>query len=71
MLLLHHVASYKNEEEVGAVLREEVSLRGRKAVPRHHIFITSKLRPQDQGYAKALRAFQVGCFVALFAGLPS
>lgn len=44
--LLDTAASYKNEADIGAVLREEASLRAATAIPRDRLFITSKLRPQ-------------------------
>ena len=47
--LIDTAASYGNEAEIGAVLRDEESLKGDCAVPREHIFLTSKLRPQDAG----------------------
>ena len=56
--LIDTAASYKNESEVGAVLREEISLRGAAGIPREHVFLTSKLRPQDHGHAGTLRACQ-------------
>jgi tRNA U38,U39,U40 pseudouridine synthase TruA len=100
--LIDTAASYGNEAEIGAVLRDEVrnrlffaqpsllfslhrmkkrpfaqtgsgqtsgelrqgrvshaqgSLKGDCAVLREHIFLTSKLRPQDSGYEKTLKAF--------------
>jgi diketogulonate reductase-like aldo/keto reductase len=54
--LVDTAASYRNEEELGQVLREEVSLRGSRAVVREDVFVTSKLRPQDHGYSKTLAA---------------
>lgn len=41
---------YRNEEEVGAALRES-------GIPRSEVFITTKLWNDDQGYDSALRAF--------------
>ena len=55
--LIDTAASYCNEAEIGAVLRDEGSLKGDRAVHREHIFLTSKLRPQDAGYDKTLKAF--------------
>jgi hypothetical protein len=55
--LIDTAASYGNEAEIGAVLRDEGSLKGDRAVHREHIFLTSKLRPQDAGYDKTLKAF--------------
>lgn len=55
--LVDTAASYKNEEEIGAILREEVSLRGAAGVRRDQVFLTSKLRPQvrlDPAANKAL-----------------
>ena len=55
--LIDTAASYGNEAEIGALLRDEASLKGNGAVPRERIFLTSKLRPQDAGYEKTLKAF--------------
>ncbi len=41
---------YGNERDVGAALRES-------GLPRREIFVTTKLRNPDQGYDRALRAF--------------
>jgi len=43
-------AVYGNEAQVGAAIAES-------GVPREQVFVTSKLWNQDQGYDKALRAF--------------
>ena len=48
--LIDTAASYRNEAAVG----EGIRLSG---VPRDEIFITTKLRSDDQGYDEALRAF--------------
>lgn len=45
---------YQNEPEVGAALREV-------GVARSAVFITSKLKPAEQGYAPALLAFDRSC----------
>ena len=55
--LIDTAASYGNEAEIGALLRDEASLKGDGAVLRERIFLTSKLRPQDAGYEKTLKAF--------------
>ena len=41
----------------GRVSHAQGSLKGDCAVLREHIFLTSKLRPQDSGYEKTLKAF--------------
>lgn len=46
-------ASYKNEHYIGEIFRHELSKRG---LSRKDIFITTKLRPADQGYEKAIAA---------------
>jgi diketogulonate reductase-like aldo/keto reductase len=55
--LIDTAASYCNEAEIGAVLRDEGSLKGDCAVPREQIFLTSKVRPQDAGFDRTLNAF--------------
>ena len=45
-------AGYQNEEGVGLGVRES-------GVPRSEVFVTTKLWNADQGYEKALRAFEV------------
>lgn len=44
-------AAYYNEEGVGAAVRAS-------GLPRDEVFVTTKLRNGDQGYEKALRAFE-------------
>jgi diketogulonate reductase-like aldo/keto reductase len=44
---------YRNEADVGAAVRES-------GVPRERVFVTTKLWNDDQGYDKALRAFDQG-----------
>lgn len=48
--LIDTAQSYENEEGVGRGVREA-------GVPRGEVFITTKLRPRDQGFDEALRAF--------------
>lgn len=55
-------ASYKNEQFIGEIFALELSKRG---LTRRDIFITTKLRPADQGYEKALAAI---CQSATFLG---
>ncbi len=55
--LIDTAASYCNEAEIGAVLRDEGSLKGDCAVPREQIFLTSKVRPHDAGFDRTLNAF--------------
>ena len=52
--LLDTASVYQNEPEVGAALREV-------GVARGAVFITSKLKPAEQGYAPALLAFDRSC----------
>lgn len=44
-------AGYGNEEQVGAAIRAS-------GLPREEVFVTTKLRNGEQGYAAALRAFE-------------
>lgn len=53
--LFDTAASYRNEHALGEVLLQELSKRG---MSREEVFVTSKLRPADQGYASALHALQ-------------
>ena len=46
-------ASYKNEKAIGEILSRELPERN---LGREDVFITTKLRPADQGYDKALSA---------------
>lgn len=48
--LIDTAAMYKNETEIGNVIRSS-------AVPRHEIFLTTKVADGDQGYDNTLRAF--------------
>lgn len=48
--LIDTAAMYKNETEIGNAIRSS-------AVPRHEIFLTTKVADCDQGYDQTLRAF--------------
>lgn len=52
--LIDTASVYKNESEVGSAVRDS-------GVQRGAIFLTSKLKPQDQGYAPARLAFDRTC----------
>ena len=61
-------ASYKNEKFIGEILSRELLKRN---LTREDVFITTKLRPADQGYDKALAALctsagLLGGYVDLF-----
>ncbi len=49
--LIDTAARYENEEAVGRGIAES-------GVPREQVFVTTKLRGQDQGYESTLRAFE-------------
>jgi diketogulonate reductase-like aldo/keto reductase len=51
--LFDTAASYKNEQFIGKILTQELSTRN---LTRRDVFITTKLRPADQGYEKAIAA---------------
>lgn len=48
--LIDTAAAYENEKEVGNAIR-------RSAVPRHEIFVTTKVANEEQGYDSTLKAF--------------
>ena len=61
-------ASYKNEKYLGEILERELALRG---LQRSDVFISSKLRPADQGYENAKTAIAkssrlLGGYIDLF-----
>ncbi|RDB07619.1 aldo/keto reductase [Runella aurantiaca] len=49
--LVDTAAAYKNEREVGQAI-------GQSGLAREEIFVTTKVRNEDQGYAATLRAFE-------------
>lgn len=50
--LIDTAAMYKNEVEIGNAIRQS-------DIPRHEIFLTTKVHDIDQGYDQTLRAFDV------------